>query len=81
MATIAVVKHLNVIDDPLPGLVTIPEAGRNDTVIFQSAEEALGNGIGPAISLPAHAASHTMNLQHPLKIGAAILAPLVGVKD
>lgn len=77
MPSPAIVKHLDVIDNILPGRFSGFVIGKEDSLSFQAAEKTFSDRIVPAIPFPAHAADHAVRHQHGLKVGAAVLAPSI----
>ena len=81
MTAPAVVKHLDVIDDILPGSRSAEIPHPKDLLNFEAAEETLRHSIIPAITFSAHAAQYAMILEQLLEIMTAILATSVRMKN
>ena len=81
MTAPAVVKHLNVINDILPGKRPAEIPLPKDLLNFEAAEKTLGHSIIPAITFSAHTVQYTMLLKQLLEIMAAIQAAPVRMKD
>lgn len=74
---LGVVKHLDVIEDILPGVLPRGVNLSLDALALEQLEEALGHRVVVAIAPPAHAALEVMGLQEVLPVMAAELATLV----
>ena len=74
MTAPAVVKHLDVIDDILPGSRSAEILHPKYLFNFETTEETLRHSIIPTIAFSAHAAQYAMILEEFLEIKAAILA-------
>ena len=81
MTSPAVVKHLDVTDDILPGSRSTEVPHPKNLLNLEAAEKTLGHSIVPAIAFSAHAAQYSMVLEQFLEIMTAILAAPVRVKD
>jgi len=77
----AVVKHLDVIDDILPGSRSAEIPHSKNQLNFEAAEKTLGHSIVPAIAFSAHTGQYPMVLEQFLEIMTAILTAPVRVKD
>jgi hypothetical protein len=73
MTSLAVVKHLNVVNDVSSGLFPGLIGGEKHPLRFEAAEKAFGNCVVPAVTFPTHTADHTVCLEQLLKIIAAVL--------
>ena len=71
MTSLAVVKHLNVVNDVSSGLFPGLIGGEKHPLRFEAAEKAFGNCVVPAVTFPTHTADHTVCLEQLLKIIAA----------
>ena len=81
MTAPAVVKHLDVIDDILPGSRSTEVPHSKNLLNFEAAEETLRHSIIPAIAFSAHTGQYSMVLEQFLKIMTAILTAPVRMKD
>jgi hypothetical protein len=81
MTAPAVVKHLDVIDDILPGSRPAEVPHSKNLLNFEAAEKTLGHSIVPTIAFSAHTGQYSMVLEQFLEIMTATLAAPVLVKD
>ena len=81
MSTVPVVKHLNVLENCSPSLLTCLELVLVNHFYFDGAKEALGTCVVVTVSFSAHAAPHLMFLQQVLKIVTAVLDASVGMMN
>ena len=63
MQSVTVIKHRYVIQNILLGFISSLVVPPMHPFLFQAAEEALHNGVVPAITFPAHAAFEAMRFQ------------------
>jgi hypothetical protein len=80
MQPFAVVKHLNVVNDTISGLLPGSAVRAKHSFSFQSSEETFQRRIIPAIAFPAHTANYAVIFKQLLKILTAILTAPVRVK-
>ena len=71
MTASAVVKHLDVIDDILPGSRSAEIPHSENLLNFEAAEEALCDSVVPAIAFSAHTGQYSMVLEQFLEIMTA----------
>ena len=81
MTALAVVKHLDVLDDVLSGARSAGIPHPKNLLNLEAAEETLRHSIVPAIAFSAHTGQHAMFLEYFLEIMTAILTASVRVKD
>ena len=67
MLALPVIKHFDVLEDLLLGLLPGLKTAMMDQLRFEGMEEALGRGVVPAVAFATHAAEVTMVLQHRLE--------------
>ena len=80
MTSLAVVEHLDVVNDVSSGLFPGPVVSEKHPLRFEAAEKALCHCVVPAVTLSAHAADYTVCLEQLLKSIAAVLAASVRVE-
>ena len=76
-----IVKHLNEIESLASGFVTCWIDLFLGDSFFKRGKETLGNGIVPAITLPAHAANELVLGQNGFEVIAGILAATIRMTD
>src|SRR5258708_37822115 len=69
---LAVVEHLDVLDDGCPRLRPRGEGGAVDQLLLERGEEAFHGGIVPAVGTAAHAAGDPVPCQERLVMGAGV---------
>ena len=81
MATGTIVKHLDIIKDPMPGFGSGRIQIGIDLLDLEGMEKGLGTGIVVTIPLAAHALSKLPVLQDPSERPAGILAPPIRMEE
>ncbi|MNN53971.1 hypothetical protein D3C81_1687600 [compost metagenome] len=81
MPALGVVKHFNVIEHILPGLLAIRIGFTSDPLAFEELEETLRHRVIMTIPASAHAGLEPVLPQKILPVIAAKLAPLVGMNQ
>ena len=76
-----IVKDFDVIEDIGARQIASFINALSDTLLFQTAEERLGDGIIPAISTAAHARFKIVGMAETPPIIAAILTALIGMNQ
>jgi len=81
MQSPGVVEAIDVVTNRLDGEVMSGPDVTVQQLLLEAFEEALGDSIVPAISLPAHAAESALRFERVAVGVACVLAPSVGVAD
>src|SRR3954463_14884781 len=81
VATLEVVEAIDVLGDVLSGSGPALEVINLLDLSFDRGEEALGDGVVPAISLPAHAALDASGPEGSAIVAARVGAAAIGVMD
>lgn len=81
MLSFWVVKHFDVIEDILTGILSGCVGSALDPLSLQQMEEAFSYGIVMAVTWPAHAGFQIVLMQEFLSLMACKLAPLIGMND
>ena len=81
MATLAIIKQLDVVKQGRPGLRSILKRVVPGPLILERAEKTLHRGIIVTLPFATHADSQAVGLQDGTIGAARILAPLVAVVD
>ena len=79
MEPFTVIKHLDVIHDIPPDIISCHFPPVGHTLGFQSAEKPLGHGVIQAVSRPGHAAYYAVALQQSSVFVAGILDATIRV--
>src|SRR3989454_7371236 len=81
MQALAIIEHLNELEDFSAGFVPRAIPSVMNQLVFQRAEEALNSGIVVAVALAAHARHEPMMSEHGTVQGTRILHALIRVVD
>src|SRR5258706_6031847 len=79
MTTLSIVEDLDVLEDRVARLCARDEIGVEDEVVLQRREEALSDGVVPAIALATHALHDAVLFERAAIVGARVLAAAIGV--
>jgi hypothetical protein len=74
MKTMAVIKHLDVMNHITSGFTPVTIKHPGSPFGFQTVKETLCDSVVPAIAFSTHAADHAIGIQEPSVIAAGILA-------
>ena len=81
MKTMAVIKHLNVMDYITSGVTPVTIKHLGSPFGFQTVKKTLCNSVVPAIALSTHTADHAIGIQESSVIAPRILAAAVRVMN
>src|SRR5882672_9613323 len=81
MAALNVVEAVDVVADRQRGTGAALEVIDSFELAFERREEALGDGVVPAVSFPAHAAFEASGVQGFSIVAARVRAATIGVVD
>jgi len=73
------IELVDVVSDDAPSMLDVSEDAPLDALVFERREEALGDGVVPAVALATHAADEAILVELGDVAARAVGAPAVGV--